>query len=82
MTDDKWLFFEKYKDCGSKVVIEIIWKAKEAKDIYLDVSDRKIKDLSPLRDMNSLQKLDVCNTQVHDLSPLRDMNSPLAGGVR
>ncbi len=63
-------FLKKYAHCAEAIVLRKIWFAKKGGATELDLSGKKITDLSPLAELLNLQQLWCYKTQVSDLSPL------------
>jgi internalin A len=71
--EDKIAFLEKYKHCAETGALKKIWFAKQTNATELNLSNKKVSDLMPLKDLTQLQHIDVSYTEVNDLTPLKDL---------
>jgi GTPase SAR1 family protein len=66
-------FLKKYAHCAEARVLKKIRKAKKSRATQLNLSVKKISDLSPLSGLLNLQMLYCNSTRVSDLSPLSEL---------
>ncbi|MCB0577656.1 MAG: hypothetical protein KDC61_24055, partial [Saprospiraceae bacterium] len=63
-------FFEEFKDCAGREVLEEIWEVKQEGGTQLNIPADEITDLRVLSTLTNLTDLDLSATEVVDLSPL------------
>jgi internalin A len=70
---EKEAFFEKYAHCADNEALQKIWEAKKGKIKTLHLYGTKLKDLSPLLGLISLQKIYCFSTGINDIFPLSEL---------
>lgn len=70
---EKAAFLQQYAFAADEKVLARIWQAKQSQASELFLRGENISDLSPLKDLTTLQVLDIRGNRVSDLSPLKDL---------
>ena len=63
-------FLKAYKDCADDQTLHRIWQHKINNDIFVELNECNINDLTPVRECHNMERLFVNSTLIDDLKPL------------